>query len=570
MLLKLFKLQKFNLVIIKGFCVFIFSSLSFQAEASSYYVTRIDEVQDTGQDLSPSSLNYWGTSLKFNGSNPAVAYPDFLASGGYERLKYSYYNGSSWSTPEVVHTIAGGNVGSAPSLQFYGGQPRISYTESYNAILRYASKPASSWIIQTADGSGPTGMYTNLALDSSGNPYISYWRNNSSSSLRDLKFAKRISGAWSNQTADGASSTNDLGAYNSMVFNSPTDIVISYADLTDNNLKLATYNGSAWSVGTIDNSADEVGWHTSIVKDNRGFYHISYYDNTNGNLKYVYSDFDGWNTPVIVDGASGDNVGRHTSIALDSDGNTVIVYYDVTNTRLKMARNKLAGVGGVDWDIQVIDDTGNVGTNTSIKFRSDGHGAVSYTRESDGVTTQLLKVAWLEKGNLVSGNQTNVDIRTGELTYTGSDTAGGITFDFISVLGDGRVRKEAYGGTEADFFAGPAMVDNIFDMWEIVLDDTTLGDTAVFTFNYGTTSILDQLAASGYSESDLRIFHRLGNGSVEELPIQAIDTLNNTIRVTTTGFSGFGIGTAVPEPFTWLMLLLGLFGISCKKFFSRR
>ncbi len=62
---------------------------------------------------------------------------------------------------------SGGNVGMSSSLALdSAGNPRISYWDGSNGDLKFASWTGSSWSIQTVDSSGSVGSYSSLALDS--------------------------------------------------------------------------------------------------------------------------------------------------------------------------------------------------------------------------------------------------------------------------------------------------------------------------------------------------------------------------------------------------------------------
>jgi hypothetical protein len=62
---------------------------------------------------------------------------------------------------------------------------------------------------------------------------------------------------------------------------------ISYYDSTNDDLKYAYFDGTAWQIETVD-SAGWVGYYTSLELDSFGRPHISYYDGTNGDLKYAH------------------------------------------------------------------------------------------------------------------------------------------------------------------------------------------------------------------------------------------------------------------------------------------
>lgn len=265
------------------------------------------------------------------GSNPSLA----LDNSGYPKisyydstnscLKYASWNGATWTIEIVDNSNGVGKVGEAPSLALDSNDnPRISY----RALLwiKYASYNGSGWDIEEVYYVNTFGYQSSLALDSNDDPHISYYE----SYADDLRYSYYDSTAtepaWHNWLVD---ETGDVGQYSSLALNSTGQPRISYYDATNKDLKYASWNGSAW-VSSAMITAGDVGEYSSLVL-NDDYYTISYYDRTNDQL--VVTSYNGIYSTYPYD----EDGGHYTSITLDTAGKPAVSYFVHATGELKMA-----------------------------------------------------------------------------------------------------------------------------------------------------------------------------------------------------------------------------------------
>lgn len=246
-----------------------------------------------------------------------------------ERIKYAYYNGTAWSFEDVTPTATGGHWNSLalnPS-----GNPRISYYDIYNGSnigsLRYAKRtPTGIWQIAVVDDSANVGTWNSLALDSSGNPRISYNVNDVNGGA--LKYAYWDNIQWIIETVDSLKSlSSKLGLDPS---GSPRVI---YHDVVSNNLKYAYKDGSNWIISNIDTIGGTGTW-MSLALNPLGVPYASYMS-ANSDLKYAHL------LPFTVNAnPSGGSYQLVQKINLTSTPRTTI-YYTTDNSDPRISSTKI-------------------------------------------------------------------------------------------------------------------------------------------------------------------------------------------------------------------------------------
>jgi len=327
------------------------------------------------------------TSLVLDSSgNPVISYYDSTN----QDLKLVKCGNATCSSGNTIRTLdSAGDVGLNSSLKLdSSGRPVISYYDNTNQDLKLVkcgnATCSSGNIITTVDSDGYMGYYSSLALDSSGNPVISY----EDSILGELKLVHCGNATCSSgNTFQILDSDGIAGRYNSLALDSSGNPVVSYYEIAREDLKLAKCGNPTCSSGTTIQTVDstgDVGQYTSLKLDGSGNPVISYYDDANSHLKLVHcgnATCSSGNTFQFVDNAT--NAGRPSSLALASSGNPVVSYYDAINSDLKLAQcgNVTCSSGTT---IQTVDSAGSTGWSNSLALDSSGNPVISYYDATNG------------------------------------------------------------------------------------------------------------------------------------------------------------------------------------------
>lgn len=328
---------------------------------------------------------------------------------------------------EVVDPV---RLGSPTSLALdTAGEPHVAYyavtgPRDTQGWLRHAYRVAGQWHTTDVEGApgvyGWVGLHPSLALDGQDRPRIAY----RDASHDELKLASWDGSAWQLQLVE------TRGARPGLALDALDHAHIGYAryDPTTGRsaLKLASWSGVAWQIQLLVGDGDVQ--YVSVALDGAGRAHLAYHDALWSRLHLGYAHWDGltWHTEVVDDDSPG-AIGAGCRIALDGLGRPHISYLDVAQQRLKHAF-----LEGAAWRVSVVEDAGWPGITTGLGIDGQDRPIVAYHRAQLAQLGLALfdSTAWLLQlvdGGLSGGKYVDLALDPADgihLSYAGSGGGG--------------------------------------------------------------------------------------------------------------------------------------------------
>lgn len=130
-------------------------------------------------------------------------------------FKYAYKDETGWHIITLATNYDGNVLGDDIiniNLVMYNNQPRISFYNITGEKLEYMYNNGTDWVTEVV--ASANGRWNSLAVDSEGNPCISYYSISQTSQKGSLRYAKRTSaGTWQMSIVD--QSEDKVGEWNS-------------------------------------------------------------------------------------------------------------------------------------------------------------------------------------------------------------------------------------------------------------------------------------------------------------------------------------------------------------------
>jgi len=380
------------------------SPIQTTLSSSSGWITGGEEITITGSgfsNLRDTNVTYDGINHQWSkstadfgneaGHENAIAIDSnghvhvVHASGDGYAFTHSVYDGSSW-TPTAIKNCEGSYCWDTHMVIDDNDELHAAYSTNTGLIV-YMHYDGSSWSwsqVTTGAKVGPVG----IALDSNNHPHISFTGYHQYCG-NGLRLASFDGTAWTTNVID---SGGNKGCDSALLIDSNDNAYIAYQDRDQSKLKFTTNKSGSWIAYAPETGGYNIaypGYYSSLAMDDQGIFHIAHYDSHNDDLHYSKGVPNGaWNTDVVD--SSGDT-GRNPSIAIDAAGDPHIVYRSWNGWKLKYAT---LNPSSPDWQVSTIE-TGTVGKGTgesnSIVIDDGGTIHVAYTDETNGVLRYATK-----------------------------------------------------------------------------------------------------------------------------------------------------------------------------------
>jgi hypothetical protein len=257
------------------------------------------------------------------------------------------------------------------------GNPHVSYQNCNNEGLRYAVKNDTGWNIETVNHDSRTGFWTALDLDEEDEPHIVCYSLQDS----DLEYFWKNESGWQADNPPTKGHASWTPAPLQLGRDGYPRIIM--VDRFTTQLQYFWKNESGWYAETVPGTNNAS--YPDLILDGDDQPYVSFLSGQGsaGYVRYAARNETGWYTEVVDNSV---NVwGAATSIRLDETGSSRVAYYDRTNLDLRYAWRDESG-----WQTEVACADGDVGDQCSLSLDGAGFPHLSFYNTSGSA----LDYAW--------------------------------------------------------------------------------------------------------------------------------------------------------------------------------
>ena len=320
---------------------------------------QFEQVDSTGGVSGASSLAIDGSD------HPRLAYTD----GPNHQIKYAHWSGAAWEKEVVDDAVY--SIGSLALDSTAPYTAHLAYTASGEAgvsMLKYARQTATGWDIQTLDSRVHNPA---LAVDSQGNPHISYGQRDDQLGLYLPRYLSWNGSAWVSQTITTGLSVNADGGDLALDRNDRPHLVFS---TSATGLHYAHWTGEAWEITPLD--FPKYCYHASLALDRSDRPHVSCtYELAVYDIGYAAWDGAAW----VYDKVGDMKFTLQTSdLAVGASGVPQVSFPCRYGDSAPWLYLCYAYQSGSDWPTVYVDTAQDSGFDSSIALDSAGLPYISY------------------------------------------------------------------------------------------------------------------------------------------------------------------------------------------------
>lgn len=254
-------------------------------------------------------------------------------------LRYLHFDGEKWSVDQIASPTASDIAYGCAVAIAHDGTPHLTWYTIAPAYLhlRYAVLTEGAWMSNTLDWEIQTGKWNAMVLDDSGNPYVTYdaYVNGA------MKCAHWDGKRWHTKVVDSRSARDyNIGMGNSVALDSQGNPHVSYYTSTE--LRYAWQQNDRWKIETVSSASsnrDAHQYRSVVVLDKKGSPHISYEDV--GEVRYAQREGDKWHIQLIS--PRGSVTQRSSFMVMDTKHDILYISYrDPDDGSLKVAVGRSA------------------------------------------------------------------------------------------------------------------------------------------------------------------------------------------------------------------------------------
>ncbi|MFZ2956404.1 MAG: hypothetical protein WA705_05905 [Candidatus Ozemobacteraceae bacterium] len=282
-------------------------------------------------------------------------------------VRYATDVSGSWTVEDVNHEGDGGSYVDLAVDQ--NNIVHLCYVNNQNDLIWVSGLPGEWEATIVCPNLGTYGGYCSLAVDSVGNPHLSFIFYHGGK--RELRYARALNKQWKTETLIPFSTTMQTNS--SIALGSDNSVHIACGS-SDKRLYHLTNRTGTWMNTVVDSLGNgPFAYRVQIAVDKSGGAHLVYDQRSKNALRYATNKSGSWVTETLdTEGDSWNN----PAIWIDAETHVHISHFDPAEKAIRYRCN----TNGL-WNTSIIEDEGKVGLETSIFGTRDGHVSVGYFLE---------------------------------------------------------------------------------------------------------------------------------------------------------------------------------------------